>query len=239
VGHHDGTDFLVMEYLEGETLAKRLLKGPLAPDQVLRVAVEIADALDKAHRQGIVHRDLKPGNVMVTKSGIKLLDFGLAKLVAPVATGVTAVPTATDSLTSEGTILGTLPYMAPEPLEGKPGDERTEIFAFGAVLHEMATGQRAFEGDSQPSLIAAIMERDPPSITSLQPLAPPALNHVVRRCLAKDPEERWASAHDLLMELRWIRETATQPGSSPTAARPRDKRNRRDSPLLRAVLWPT
>ena len=165
IGHQDGTDFLVMEYLEGETLAQRLVKGPLPLDQVLRYAIEIADALDKAHRKGVTHRDLKPGNIMLTKSGTKLLDFGLAKLkqeVAPANVQLSQLPTANDPLTAQGTIVGTLQYMAPEQLEGKEVDARTDIFAFGAMVYEMATGKKAFEGKSQASLIAKILETDPP-----------------------------------------------------------------------------
>ena len=171
-----GIDFLVMEYLEGETLAARLTKGPLPTDQVLRYATEIADALDKAHRKGITHRDLKPGNVMITKAGTKLLDFGLAKLRDPKTTGlsVSQRPTGSASLTGEGTILGTLQYMAPEQLEGRDADARTDIFAFGAMVYEMATGKKAFEGRSQASLIGAILKDDPPPISSLQPHDTPA-----------------------------------------------------------------
>jgi Tol biopolymer transport system component/predicted Ser/Thr protein kinase len=208
VGNQDGVEYLVMEYLEGETLADRLVKGPLPMDQTLRYGIEIADALDKAHRQGIVHRDLKPGNVMLTKSGVKLLDFGLAKAVAPAspASTLTSLPTmaAGRSLTQEGTILGTLQYMAPEQLEGKEADARTDIFAFGTVLYEMATGRKAFSGASQASLIAAILEREPAPVSTIQPMTPPALDRVVKTCLAKDPEERWQSAGDLMRELRWI-----------------------------------
>ena len=206
VGQHGDIDYLVMEYLEGETLASRLVRGPLPLDQVVRYAIEIVDAVDKAHRQGIIHRDLKPGNVMVTKSGVKLLDFGLARTRPPVLARTKPTPV-TDSITAEGTIVGTLPYMAPEQLEGAPASERSDIFAFGAVVYEMVTGRRAFQGESRASLIAAILEREPPSITSVLPSAPSLLDHVVFRCLAKDPEERWASAHDLLMELQWIRDS--------------------------------
>ncbi len=209
VGNQDGVEFLVMEYLEGETLSDRLLKGALPFDQVLRYGIEIADALDKAHRQGIVHRDLKPGNVMLTKSGVKLLDFGLAKAIPPVSpvSSVSVLPTqAGANLTQEGTILGTFQYMAPEQLEGKEADARTDIFAFGAVLYEMATGRKAFVGKSQVSLIAAILEHEPASISSIQPMTPPALDRVVKTCLAKDPEDRWQSAGDVGKELRWIAE---------------------------------
>jgi eukaryotic-like serine/threonine-protein kinase len=210
IGQQDGTDFLVMEYLEGETLGERLKKGPLPLDQVLQYAIEIADALDKAHRKGITHRDLKPGNIMLTKSGTKLLDFGLAKLRGPQApvASLSALPTEASDLTAQGTILGTLQYMAPEQLEGKEADARTDIFAFGLVIYEMATGKKAFEGKSQASLIAKILETDPPPISSLQPMTPPALDRVVKKCLAKEQEKRWQDAGDLCDELRWIAESS-------------------------------
>ncbi len=226
VGRADGTDFLVMEYLEGETLAEHLAKGPLPTEQVLRYGMEMADALDKAHRQGTVHRDLKPGNVMVTKSGVKLLDFGLAKAVAPVTSRLSALPTeaAGKSLTGEGTILGTFQYMAPEQLEGKEADARTDIFALGAVLYEMATGQKAFSGANQASLISSIMTSEPAAISALAPMCPPALDRVVRTCLAKDPEDRLQSAHDVGAELKWIAEGGSQPGvPAPVAARRRSR----------------
>jgi len=216
VGHQDGVDYLVMEFLEGETLAERLAKGPLPPDQTLRHAVEIAGALDAAHRQGVVHRDLKPGNIMLTRTGAKLLDFGLARAdpeAAPGISGLSASPTHTRPLTAEGTLVGTVQYMAPEQLEGKPADARSDLFAFGAVLYEMATGRKAFQGKSQASLIAAILASEPPPLATLQPLAPPALERVVRGCLVKDPEERWQSAHDLMLELKWIAEAGPQAGA--------------------------
>ena len=216
VGQQDGTDYLVMEYLEGETLAARLTKGPMQTDQVLRYAIEISDALDKAHRQGVVHRDLKPGNIMLTKSGAKLLDFGLAKLRDTQSgggeAGVTGLPTANQSLTGAGTILGTFQYMAPEQLEGKEADARTDIFAFGAVVYEMATGRKAFKGESQASLITAIMSSEPEPISTLQPMTPPALDHIVKRCLAKDPDNRVQTARDVTLELEWITEGASQAG---------------------------
>ena len=217
IGQQDGIDYLVMEYLEGETLAARLTKGPLPTDQVLRYATEIADALDKAHRKGITHRDLKPGNIMITKAGTKLLDFGLAKLRDPKTAGLSLSqrPTESASLTAQGVILGTLQYMAPEQLEGKDADARTDIFAFGAVIYEMATGRKAFEGASQASLITAIMSGDPPPISSLQPVSPPRLNEIVRTCLAKDPDDRWQSAGDLGRQLKII-----QGGSQPSVAVP-------------------
>jgi len=224
VGHQDGTDYLVMEYLEGETLADRLAKGPLSLEQTLRYGVEIADALDKAHRQGIVHRDLKPGNVMLTKSGVKLLDFGLAKAMTPATqqSSLTALPTQ-QGLTQEGTILGTFQFMAPEQLEGKEADARTDIFALGAVLYEMVTGKKAFSGASQASLIAAILERDPPPISSIQPMTPPALDRIVKTCLAKDPEERWQSAADIKRQLRWIVEGSQAGVPGPPAARRKNR----------------
>ena len=220
IGHQDGTDFLVMEYLEGETLAQRLVKGPLPLDQVLQYAIEIADALDKAHRKGVTHRDLKPGNIMLTKSGTKLLDFGLAKLkqeVAPPNVQLSQLPTANGPLTAQGTILGTLQYMAPEQLEGKEVDARSDIFAFGTIVYEMATGKRAFEGKSQASLIAAILEREPPAMSVLQPMTPPTLDWVVKRCLAKDPDDRWQTARDLELELKWIAGGGSQAALTPIA----------------------
>jgi serine/threonine protein kinase/Tol biopolymer transport system component len=224
VGNQDGVEYLVMELLEGETLSDRLGKGALPLEQTLRFAAEIADALDKAHRQGIVHRDLKPGNVMLTKSGVKLLDFGLAKAMAPpVQSAVTSLPTVMGSrepnLTQEGTILGTFQYMAPEQLEGREADARTDIFAFGCVLYEMATGRKAFSGASQASLISSIMKEEPAPISSVAPMTPPALERVVKRCLAKDPEDRWQNAADLKSELKWIAEGGSQSGvPAPVAA---------------------
>ena len=212
VGHQDGTDFLVMEYLEGETLAKLLEKGPLPLAQVLKYGVEIADALDKAHRTGIVHRDLKPGNIMLTKSGAKLLDFGLAKAAVPLTTGatLTAAATRTTPVTQQGTVVGTFQYMSPEQIEGKELDGRSDIFSLGAVLYEMLTGQRAFQGKSQLSVASAILEKEPAPISTIKPLTPPALDRAIRRCLAKDPEDRWQTARDLLLELKWIAEGGSQ-----------------------------
>jgi eukaryotic-like serine/threonine-protein kinase len=219
VGHQDGTDFLVMEYLEGETLAQRLMKGPPPLEQVLQYAIEIADALDKAHRKGVTHRDLKPGNIMLTKSGTKLLDFGLAKLAQEVAPAIpdSQLPTMKSAITGEGTILGTLQYMAPEQVEAKEVDTRTDIFAFGAVIYEMATGRKAFEGKTSASVMAKIMEAEPPSMASLTPMTPPALDRVVKRCLAKDPDRRWQTASDLCEELKWIAEGGSQAGAAAVA----------------------
>jgi eukaryotic-like serine/threonine-protein kinase len=223
IGHQDGTDFLVMEYLEGETLAERLKKGPLPLDQVLQYAIEIADALDKAHRKGVTHRDLKPGNIMLTKTGTKLLDFGLAKLkqdVAPANVQLSQLPTAQNAITAEGTILGTLQYMAPEQVEAGEVDARTDIFAFGTVVYEMATGKKAFEGKTSASVMAKILEVDPPSMASLQPMTPPALDRVVKKCLAKEPDDRWHASKDLCDELKWIAEGGSQPGiAAPVVAR--------------------
>src|SRR6202007_1249172 len=224
VGHQDGTDFLVMEYVEGETLAERLKNGRLPLEQVLQYAIEIADALDRAHRKGITHRDLKPGNIMLTKSGTKLLDFGLAKLRGPQPelANLSALPTEASNLTAQGSMVGTLQYMAPEQLEGKEADARTDIFAFGVVVYEMATGKKAFEGKSQASLMAKILETDPPPMTSLVPMTPPALDHVVKRCIEKDPDERWQSAKDICEQLRWISDGGSQAGT-PVVAVPERK----------------
>ena len=228
VGHQDGVNFLVMEFLEGETLAHRLRKGPLAPDQVLQYAIQITDALDTAHRHGVVHRDLKPGNIMLVKTGAKLLDFGLAKVrAAEAASGMTALPTQTTPPTREGTILGTLQYMAPEQLEGKEADARTDIFALGAVIYEMATGRKAFDGATQANLIAAILERDPPPISAIQPLSPPALDRVLRICLAKNPDARWQAAHDILVQLKWINDAGPRTTSD----------NRKSQKVSELVLW--
>ncbi len=226
VGHQDGTDYLVMEYLEGETLADRLEKGAMRTDEVLRIGMEIAGALDRAHREGIVHRDLKPGNIMLTKSGAKLLDFGLAKVAQATALSLSAMPTASKPLTAEGRIVGTFQYMSPEQVEGKEVDACSDIFSFGAVLYEMATGRRAFEGQSQASLAAAILEREPPPLSDLVPLVPRALDRLVRICLAKDPDERWQSAHDLREQLGWIAEGGEAQAAPGSTGRPASARER-------------
>jgi eukaryotic-like serine/threonine-protein kinase len=217
VGRHDGVDFLVMEYLEGEALTARLARSPLPLDQALRYAIEIADALAAAHREGICHRDLKPGNIMLTRSGARLLDFGLARVGGP-RSHPSDQQTLSSELTATGTILGTVQYMAPEQLEGKEIDGRTDIFAFGAVVYEMVTGRKAFEGQSQASVIASILEHEPPPISSLQRMAPPALDRAVKKCLAKDPEERWQNARDLRDELKWIAEGSSQVSAPVTVA---------------------
>jgi serine/threonine protein kinase len=211
VGSHDGVDFLVMEYLEGETLTARLARGPLPVDLALRHAIEIADALAAAHREGVCHRDLKPGNIMLTRSGARLLDFGLARVEGP-RSHPSDQQTVSSDLTGNGTILGTVQYMAPEQVEGKEIDARTDIFAFGSVVYEMVTGRKTFEGQSQASVIAAILAHDPPPMSSLQRMAPPALDRAVKKCLAKDPEERWQSVRDLRDELKWIGEGSSQVG---------------------------
>jgi eukaryotic-like serine/threonine-protein kinase len=224
IGRQDGIDFLVLEYLEGETLASRLLKGPLPIEQVLQYAIEISDALDKAHRKGVTHRDIKPGNVMLTKSGTKLLDFGLAKLkeAAAPADSVSQMPTLSHSPTAQGALLGTIQYMAPEQVEGKNDeiDGRTDIFAFGALVYEMATGKKAFEGKTNASVMSKIMQVDPPPMSSLQPVTPPALERVVKTCLAKDPDDRWQNARDVTRELKWIAEGGSQSGAAASAGNP-------------------
>jgi len=228
VGSQNGTDFLVMECIEGESLAERLAKGPLPTEQVSKIGTEIADALDKAHHSGVVHRDLKPGNVMLTKAGAKLLDFGLAKPTLAATSAVTITNAAASSpVTEQGTIVGTFQYMSPEQVEGKELDGRSDIFSLGAVLYEMVTGQRAFEGKSQLSVASAILEKEPAPITSIKPLTPRSLDHVVRRCLAKDPDERWQSARDLALELKSI--SSTDPVESSSAALPvYSRRSRRE-----------
>jgi Tol biopolymer transport system component len=227
VGREGETEYLVMELLEGETLSDRLAKGPLPLEQTLRYGTEIADALDKAHRQGIVHRDLKPANVMLTKSGVKLFDFGLAKAMAPAQplSALTSGPTVAGApnVTQEGTILGTFQYMAPEQLEGKEADGRTDIFAFGAVLYEMATGRTAFTGASRASLISSIMTSEPPAISTVEPMTPPVLEHIVQRCLAKGAEDRWQSARDVSGELRWL---ASAPSGGAPAVSVRSRNGR-------------
>jgi serine/threonine protein kinase/Tol biopolymer transport system component len=230
VGRQDGVSYLVMEYLEGETLADRLLKGPLPLEQVLRNGIEICEGLEKAHKSGVVHRDLKPGNVMLTKSGAKLMDFGLAKPVIPASppsSGLTQTQaTPQHPLTAEGMVVGTFQYMSPEQLEGKEADARSDIFALGAVLHEMVTGRRAFQGKTTASTIAAILAADPPPISSVQPLSPLALEATVKSCLAKDPDERLQTAHDVKLQIKWIQESVSSSrlaAARPTARKPWDR----------------
>jgi len=216
IGSQDGIDYLVLEYVEGETLEHRLVKGPLQPEQGLEYAIQIADALEKAHRRGIIHRDLKPSNIMLTKSGAKLLDFGLAKLQQEPSTMAASLTEATvegERLTEKGMLVGTFQYMAPEQLEGKEPDARSDIFALGAVLYEMLTGKAAFHGKTKASIIAATLSSDPPPISASQPLAPPALDRVVKTCLAKNPDDRFQTVHDLKLQLKWTTEIA-----SPTSA---------------------
>src|SRR5215470_8956959 len=204
VGQQDGTNYLVMEYLEGETLADRLHKGRLPLEQVFKVGEEVCEGLEKAHRSGVVHRDLKPSNIMLTKSGAKLMDFGLAKAPGTtVGTRSSSNSGATMSrpLTAEGTIVGTFQYMSPEQVEGREADARSDIFSLGAVLYEMVTGRRAFEGKTTASTIAAILAAEPKPISAVQPTSPPGLEHLVNTCLAKDPEERLQTAHDVKVQL--------------------------------------
>ena len=221
IGHEEGIDYLVMEFLEGETIGDRVKKGPVDIREALEIGIQIADALDKAHRKGLIHRDLKPANVILTKEGAKLLDFGLAKLSVSggVVDGISGL-TQTTPLTGTGTIIGTIQYMAPEQLDGSEADARSDIFAFGAVLYQMVTGKRPFEGKSQASLIAAIIERSPEPISNVVPMAPPGLNRLIKKCLAKDPDDRWQSARDMADELRWISQSGSQAGvAAPIAAR--------------------
>ncbi|HEY3176675.1 MAG TPA: serine/threonine-protein kinase [Candidatus Polarisedimenticolia bacterium] len=221
VGRHDHIAFLVMELLDGTTLDERLRRGPLKTPEALDYAIQIVEALEAAHRKEIIHRDLKPSNVMLTPSGVKLLDFGLASL-GNAEMPSEEKPTRTTPLTGQRQILGTLPYMAPEQLEGKPADARTDLFAFGAVLHEMLTGRRAFAGESQAGVIGAILHTPPPALRSLRPDAPASLEHLVSRCLSKDPEGRWSTAHDVLITLRWIADSPSSPEAPAvrSAARP-------------------
>src|SRR3954471_20426598 len=227
IGDQDGVIFLVMEFIEGETLGTRLERGALPTEQLLRIGIDIADALDKAHRQGVIHRDLKPGNIMLTKAGAKLLDFGLAKerqsRIAANAMTAMVTQTQTQPLTARGTIVGTFQYMAPEQVEGAEADARSDIFAFGAILYEMATGKRAFDGKTQASVIASILASEPKPITTVDPTAPASLDHVVRTCLAKDADERFQSAHDLLLQLRFIANESSSSRSGVEVSLPKKK----------------
>ncbi len=218
VGSQDGIDYAVMEYLEGQTLAQRLDQGPLPIDQLLARATEIAGALAKAHRQGVAHRDLKPGNIMLTKSGAKLLDFGLAKAVAPVS-GLSTAATLSAPLTAAGSIVGTCQYMSPEQIQGADADPRSDLFAFGAVLYEMATGKKAFDGPTPISILSAILEKQPEPLRALRPVTPPGLERLINICLAKDPDDRWQNARDVMLELQGL--AVQPPPISPVALSPR------------------
>jgi len=235
VGHQDGIDYLVMEFLDGQTLADRLLKGPLPLEQVLKLGIEICEGLEKAHKMGVIHRDLKPGNIMLTKTGAKLMDFGLAKAITDAAGSSSSLtmtfsgPSAESPLTARGTVVGTFQYMSPEQLEGREADDRSDIFALGAVLYEMATGKRAFTGKTQGSIVAAILAAEPQPISTIQPMSPPALERVVKGCLVKDPEERLQTAHDVKLQLKWIVEGGSQAGVPAPLASQRKIRER--------VLW--
>jgi serine/threonine protein kinase/WD40 repeat protein len=238
VGHQDGIDYLVMEFLEGETLADRLVRGPLPPEQLLKYGIEICEGLERAHKTGVIHRDLKPGNIMLTKAGVKLMDFGLAKTAPagpPPSSSLTMTvsgPSAGQPLTARGTIVGTFQYMSPEQIEGKEADARSDIFALGAVLYEMATGKRAFTGKTQATIVAAILAAEPTPIAVVQPMSPPAVDRVVKVCLAKDPDERFQTVHDLKLQLKWIAEGGSQAGvPAPVSA----KRKNRERVLIAAM----
>jgi serine/threonine protein kinase len=231
VGRDGDTEYLVMEYLEGQTLADKLARGPLPRSQFLKLGAQIAEALQHAHRAGIVHRDLKPGNIMITNSGAKLLDFGLAKFADPVSQPLDQDETATrrEPLTAEGTVVGTYQYMSPEQIEGRPLDHRTDIFSLGVILYEMVTGKRPFVGSSRATLIASILSSDPVSIRSLQPDSPPDLERIILTALQKNPEERWQTAQDVALQLRWSGESS-QPGFAAST------QARRKSALLLPLL---
>ncbi len=231
VGHQDGIDFLVMEFIKGETLADRLNKKNLSLKEVLTIGIQIANGLESAHKQGLVHRDLKPGNIMLTKSGAKLVDFGLARLVQEENTAQSEDDaTRTSPLTGKGAILGTIQYMAPEQLEGKEVDHRADIFSFGSVLYEMATGERAFNGDSQASLIASILKEEPRPIRELQEVSPRVLERTISQALSKDPDNRWQSAGDLKRELSWILNELEAPHSE-------ELKNTADSSLAKQMKY--
>ena len=234
IGSQDGTDYLVMEFLEGETLAERLRRGALPLTEVLKIGITVAEALAVAHRQGIVHRDLKPGNIMLTRSGARLMDFGLAKSAHSGVSGAATSPPLLSAartlseaspmspLTTAGAVVGTIQYMSPEQVEGREIDGRSDIFSFGAVLYEMVTGRRAFEGKSQLSVASSILEKEPEPISTLNPMSPPALDRTIRKCLAKQPDERWQSAGDLATQLLWTTDASTTAiAVATTGAKPR------------------
>ena len=240
IGHEEGRDFLVMEYLEGETLAERLTQGAIPINETLKIAIQIADALDNAHRQGLVHRDLKPGNVMLCREGAKLLDFGLAKLTIDDGkpdslSGLTL----TTPLTMDGTLIGTMQYMSPEQLEGKEADARSDIFAFGALLYEMATGKRPFEGASQASLIASVLKEEPPAVSVMQPMVPPMLDQAISQCLEKDPDNRWQTAGDLKRALMWVANGGSQVGIPAPVVRRKKTRERVQWGVIAALFLAT
>jgi len=245
IGRQDARDYLVLEYLEGETLEARLRKGPLPTEQVLKYGAQIADALSKSHCQGITHRDLKPGNVMLTKSGAKVLDFGLAKpLKVPVASSALSAMTSTLTasqeqapITSQGTLIGTFQYMSPEQLEGKEADARSDIFALGCVLYEMATGKRAFDGKTTASVVAAILASEPKPLTQVHLTSPPGLERLVQECLAKDPDERWQSALDLKRELEWVSQGSTEVAAQSSSAAKKSLRAKLLASALAAALF--
>jgi serine/threonine protein kinase len=221
VGSQNGLEYLVMEYLQGETVAERLFRGPLPLDQVLNIGTEVAEALETAHRQGIVHRDLKPANIMLTKTGAKLMDFGLAKsatastgamsaaggpaTLSPPTLSIASLSAPAEPLTQKGSVLGTLQYMAPEVLQGNEADARSDIFSFGCVLYEMITGQRAFAGKSQISVLSSILEKEPERVTVLQPVTPLAMEYIVHACLSKNPADRWQNAGDVARNFQLVR----------------------------------
>jgi Tol biopolymer transport system component len=248
VGHQDGIDFLVMEFLDGETLSSRLVKGPLPTTLVLKYGIDICEGLERAHKSGVIHRDLKPGNVMLTKTGAKLMDFGLAKSIsggAPPSSSLTMTITkagkisasADQPLTAQGTVVGTFQYMSPEQAEGNEADARSDIFAMGALLYEMVTGKRAFTGKSQASIVAAILASEPAPISVTQPMTPPALAQVVKTCLAKDPEERFQTVHDLKLQLKWIAEASSGQLAAPTQVRARPVVQKRTLVIAAAAGW--
>jgi serine/threonine protein kinase/Tol biopolymer transport system component len=248
VGHQDGIDFLVMEFLDGETLSSRLVKGPLPTTLVLKYGIDICEGLERAHKSGVIHRDLKPGNVMLTKTGAKLMDFGLAKSIsagAPPSSSLTMTITkagnisasADQPLTAQGTVVGTFQYMSPEQAEGNEADARSDIFAMGALLYEMVTGKRAFTGKSQASIVAAILASEPAPISVTQPMTPPALAQVVKTCLAKDPEERFQTVHDLKLQLKWIAEASSSQLAAPPQVRARSLVQKRTLVIAAAAGW--